>query len=68
MGPGRWRDRRGGRLMGRVRTARRPVPITDAEYLELCECRCPRLPGTHLAGHCGSGLEPSATAEEARDE
>lgn len=29
------------------------VPITsDDEYRDLCECRCPRLPGTHTAGQC----------------
>ncbi|WP_435122951.1 hypothetical protein [Amycolatopsis thermoflava] len=49
--------------MGRVQTARRPVPITDEEYRDLCECRCPRLPGTHLAGHCRQ--EPPTDSEEA---
>ncbi|WP_435582323.1 hypothetical protein [Amycolatopsis thermoflava] len=43
--------------MRRVQTARRPVPVTEEEYLELCDCRCPRMAGTHAAGHCGSGLD-----------
>ena len=27
----------------------------DAEYLDLCECRCSRLPGTPTAGQCSQG-------------
>ncbi|MBM7776123.1 hypothetical protein JOD54_006327 [Actinokineospora baliensis] len=27
-------------------------PLDDAEYDDLCACRCPRLPGTHTAGQC----------------
>ncbi|UQS21765.1 MULTISPECIES: hypothetical protein [Amycolatopsis] len=49
-----------------VRTARRPQPITDAEYELLRECRCPRMRGTHAAGHCGSGHDPSSAEREAR--
>jgi hypothetical protein len=30
-------------------------PVMDDEYLDLCECRCSRLPGTHTAGQCGQG-------------
>jgi hypothetical protein len=45
---------------------RRTVPVTDADYAALCECRCPRLPGTHLAGHCADttpGQDTSARGE-----
>ncbi|WP_435121614.1 hypothetical protein [Amycolatopsis thermoflava] len=48
-----------------VRTVRPPQPITDAEYLELCECRCPRMRGTHIAGHCGSAQTAPPTSGEA---
>jgi len=30
-------------------------PTTDDEYLDLCDCCCPRMPGTHKAGQCGQG-------------
>ncbi|WP_156893213.1 hypothetical protein [Actinokineospora enzanensis] len=29
-------------------------PIDEAEYNDLCECRCTRLPGTHTAGQCAT--------------
>ncbi|MCP2267808.1 hypothetical protein [Actinokineospora diospyrosa] len=28
------------------------TPMDDAEYDDLCACRCGRLPGTHSAGQC----------------
>ncbi|RLK61777.1 hypothetical protein [Actinokineospora cianjurensis] len=27
-------------------------PVDEAEYDDLCACRCGRLPGTHTAGQC----------------
>ncbi|GAA3039420.1 hypothetical protein [Actinokineospora globicatena] len=34
-------------------TPTRPArPIDEAEYNDLCACRCHRLPGTHTAGQC----------------
>ncbi|GAB3580363.1 hypothetical protein GCM10027445_50530 [Amycolatopsis endophytica] len=47
------------------RTARRPVPITDAEYELLCACRCPRMRGTHLAGHCRTEASGNDRTERA---
>ncbi|MEU0512584.1 hypothetical protein [Amycolatopsis sp. NPDC006125] len=49
------------------RTSRRPVPITDAEYELLCDCRCPRIRGTHSAGHCGSGLDTAKASPAGED-
>ncbi len=29
-------------------------PVDEAEYEDLCACRCSRLPGIHSAGQCSS--------------
>jgi hypothetical protein len=44
-------------MLRRSRTHRRSRPITQEEYEQLRSCRCRRLDGVHLAGHCGSGAE-----------
>jgi hypothetical protein len=33
-------------------TARPSVPVTDAEYRDLCDCRCSKVRWTHTAGVC----------------
>ncbi|GLZ39358.1 hypothetical protein Acsp05_29820 [Actinokineospora sp. NBRC 105648] len=32
----------------------RTKPMDDAEYNDLCACRCSRLPGIHPAGQCAT--------------
>ncbi|PPK65409.1 hypothetical protein V5P93_005813 [Actinokineospora auranticolor] len=47
------------RTPARPTEARHTRPIDDAEYNDLCACRCGRLPGTHTAGQCLSSPRTS---------
>jgi len=46
------------------RTARRPVPITDAEYELLRECCCSRMRGIHAKGHCRTGVPDTSSTRQ----
>jgi hypothetical protein len=41
-----------GRNARRGGTSRSPVPLTDQQYAERCDCRCADGPDVHPAGQC----------------
>ncbi|SFJ76799.1 hypothetical protein SAMN05421835_108193 [Amycolatopsis sacchari] len=53
--------------MRAAKTARRSRPVSEEEYLQLCDCRCTRVRGTHPAGVCGSAEEWAAQARNRKE-